>query len=62
MASAQHSVYASCGECVNMKFSFYISIRHVGQDAASKAAAVINTGRCRQAIGQILRRQFGDIF
>lgn len=45
-ASAQQCVYASCGCCVNLKFSFYISFRHVGQRCASKSAAVINTGRC----------------
>ena len=31
-----------------MKFSLYISFRQVGQDTASKAAAVINTNRYRQ--------------
>ncbi|HNQ13771.1 MAG TPA: hypothetical protein PKM16_11245, partial [Bacteroidia bacterium] len=39
-------VYASCRYRVNLKLSFCITFRHVGQDAASKAAAVINTGRC----------------
>ena len=42
----QQSVYASCGGRFNLKFCFYIGFRHVGQDAASKAASVINTGRC----------------
>jgi len=35
-SSAQHGVYASCGGSVSMKFSFYISFKHLGQDAASK--------------------------
>gem|GEM_PF-4744134 len=47
------------GGRVNLKFSLYISFRHVGQDAASKAAAVMNTGRWAQlyeriSYGQIL--------
>jgi hypothetical protein len=32
----QRCVYASCGGSVSMKFSFYISLRLCGQDAASK--------------------------
>jgi hypothetical protein len=35
----------AAGDVLTMKFSFYISFRHVRQDAASKAAAVTNTGR-----------------
>ena len=47
----QHAhCYYSCGGSVNLKFSFYISLRHVGQDAASKTAAVINTGRYAQCL------------
>ena len=43
---------ATCCVCrVYLKLSFYISFRHVGQDTASKSAAVINTGRCRQLSG-----------
>ena len=44
----QQSVYASYGGRVKVKVNLYITFRHVGQDAASSAAAVINTGRCQQ--------------
>ena len=44
----QQSVYASYGGRVKVKVNLYITFRHVGQDAASSAAAVINTGRYRQ--------------
>ena len=43
----QQSVYASCGSSGKLKFSLYITFRYVGQDAASKTAAVINTCRWR---------------
>lgn len=46
--AANKNVYASCEFSVYLKFRFYISFWHVGQDAAPRAAAVINTGRWQQ--------------
>jgi hypothetical protein len=39
----QQRVYYMLGGRVNLKFSFYISSWHVGQDAVSKSQHAINT-------------------
>jgi len=53
---AYNSVFMSAaGDRCQYRVRFLISFRTQGQKSASRAAAAINTGRCRQA-GQNLNR------